>query len=66
MLVHPTAPLGSGAKMMRYDAAISYSYVLLYVANMSGVKVGRLNLLTPQRVKASVAEIDTGEMVRLE
>jgi hypothetical protein len=51
--------------MMRYDAAISCSYVLLYVANFD-VKVGRLNLLTPQRVKASVAEIDTGEMVRLE
>lgn len=33
---------------------------------LSGVKVGRLNLLTPQRVKSSVAEIETGEMVRLE
>ncbi|KAL2701653.1 hypothetical protein AAEP93_005951 [Penicillium crustosum] len=29
-------------------------------------EVGRLNLLTPQRVKVSAAEIDTGEMVRLD
>ncbi|OQE07731.1 hypothetical protein PENVUL_c012G01811 [Penicillium vulpinum] len=29
-------------------------------------EVGRLNLLTPQRVKASTAEIETGEMVRLD
>ncbi|CAL5870679.1 uncharacterized protein PFLUO_LOCUS4919 [Penicillium psychrofluorescens] len=29
-------------------------------------QIGRLNLLTPQRVKASVAEILTGEMVRLD
>lgn len=64
--MHPTVPLGSGAKMMRYDAAIACPYVLSQVANLSDVKVGRLNLLTPQRVKASVAEIDTGEMVRLE
>jgi hypothetical protein len=52
--------------MMRYDAAISCSHVLFQVTNLSDVKVGRLNLLTPQRVKASVADIDTGEMVRLE
>lgn len=64
--MHPTVPLGSGAKMMRYDAAISCSHVLFQVTNLSDVKVGRLNLLTPQRVKASVADIDTGEMVRLE
>ena len=29
-------------------------------------QLGRLNLLTPQRVKAAAAEISTGEMVRLE
>ncbi|KAJ6091653.1 hypothetical protein N7467_003622 [Penicillium canescens] len=29
-------------------------------------ELGRLNLLTPQRVKASTAEIETGEMVRLD
>ena len=29
-------------------------------------QLGRLNLLTPQRVKASAQEILTGEMVRLE
>jgi hypothetical protein len=44
------------------------SYLIIFapqVANLSDVKVGRLNLLTPQRVKASVAEIDTGENVML-
>ncbi|KAJ5097387.1 hypothetical protein N7456_008108 [Penicillium angulare] len=29
-------------------------------------QLGRLNLLTPERVKASVAEVTTGEMVRLD
>ncbi|CAG7916499.1 unnamed protein product [Penicillium olsonii] len=29
-------------------------------------QLGRLNLLTPQRVKASAAEIETGEMLRLD
>ncbi len=30
------------------------------------LQIGRLNLLTPARVKAAAAEIKTGEMVRLE
>jgi hypothetical protein len=56
--------LGFGEKRIRYSRIWT---IAVQVNPLTKVEqLGRLNLLTPQRVKASAQEILTGEMVRLE
>ncbi len=67
----PGAPEGAAWVWGEDDQVlIVYKTAAVYGSGMDLLtkldQLGRLNLLTPQRVKASAQEILTGEMVRLE
>lgn len=62
----PNAPEGAAWVWGDDDQVSTEELYFRFQLSDRSTQLGRLNLLTPERVKAAALEITTGEMVRLE